>query len=260
MKFYFSARYSRLPELQAYAQELEALGHVVTSRWISDENENFDLELLDPSNRNRATAHLSNSLGDLTTADAVICFTEQPRTATLGGRHVELGVAIAMDKRVFIIGPTENIFYILAEDSQFDSFDRFVRWLKIHTSRYGPNEDAVRTVIDFASSMSVQEINGLYQTQLGSAQFGGAQLLLSDIEDEYSENIWFDAISTFRKNANGWGIYGDAALKGALYIASAALAEAYREMLSDDDYQTYTATYRHFAELREETLERQEQC
>ncbi|MGC9156287.1 MAG: hypothetical protein ACP5HZ_11660 [Ferrimicrobium sp.] len=67
-------------------------------------------------------------MGDLTSADAIVAFTETQRTPTRGGRHVEFGIAIGMGKQLFIVGPLENLFYVLAEDTQFDDFDEFYTW------------------------------------------------------------------------------------------------------------------------------------
>jgi hypothetical protein len=240
MKIYFSARHARIPELQEYAQELEALGHIVVSRWVQDPDKSFS----------------RNSLHDLTTADAVISFTEEPGVQTLGGRHVELGVAIATDKTVFVIGPIENQFYRLAGSSQFDSFEKFVGWLKAHTARYGLNELAVRSVIDFARGMDLDTINILCRELLaGPAAKSQPRIYFTDIDDGCEDNIWHDAVNAFRKNANAHGFFGDIISKGAICLASAALAEAHREMLTDDDYMSYTALYRQLAQPEESLFE-----
>jgi hypothetical protein len=251
MKIYFSARYSRLPELQGYAKELELLGHIVTSRWVEGQHQNFDRDSLEPGNRGAATAHLASSLGDLTTADAVVSFTEEPGAQTLGGRHVELGVAIAMDKTVFVIGPVENLFYLLAEDSRFDNFGQFVSWLRIHTSRYGPNELAVQSVINLARDMDADTIDSLCREMVAGPASPMSRVYLSNVDDMYAENIWHDAINAFHKNANCHGFFGDVVLQAAIRLASAALAEAYRDVLTEDDYLAYTLVCRRFAQQEE---------
>jgi hypothetical protein len=59
-------------------------------------------------------------------ADAVIIFTEIPNTVlATGGRHVEFGLALAHGKRVFVVGPRENVFHYLLPDSQI-----FATWNK----------------------------------------------------------------------------------------------------------------------------------
>lgn len=130
MKIYLAARYSRFPELQTYATRLESLGHTITSRWIKGEHQALDAELLDPAHRGRAREFLGDDMGDLLSADAIVAFTETQRTPTRGGRHVEFGIAIGMGKRLFIVGPLENLFYVLAEDTRFDDFDQFYAWFE----------------------------------------------------------------------------------------------------------------------------------
>jgi hypothetical protein len=55
--------------------------------------------------------------------DLLIAFTEVPRTvASRGGRHVELGIAVGARKRVWIVGPRENMLCWL------DGVLRFRTW------------------------------------------------------------------------------------------------------------------------------------
>ncbi len=122
MKIYLAARHSRFPELQGYAARLESLGHKITSRWIRGEHQALDAELLDPAHRTQAREFLADDMGNPTSADAIVAFTETQRTPTRGGRHVEFGIAIGAGKRLFVVGPLENQFYVKAKDTQFDDF------------------------------------------------------------------------------------------------------------------------------------------
>jgi len=67
---------------------------------------------------------------DVIRADCILCFTEEPTEhvswAARGGRHVEFGVALAMGKRLCVVGPRENIFHHLPRVEQFRSLDDFV--------------------------------------------------------------------------------------------------------------------------------------
>jgi hypothetical protein len=47
-------------------------------------------------------------LDDIDRAEIFIMFTDTPSTS--GGRHTELGYAIARERVIFIVGPRENIF------------------------------------------------------------------------------------------------------------------------------------------------------
>jgi hypothetical protein len=107
---YFAARYSRREELNGYRSELEALGIVVTSRWLATE----------PRMRSEYSDEDWRNLGlidqeDVLAADALVCFTEPPGDGGSGGRHVELGMALALGRRVIVVGRREHIFHHLPE-------------------------------------------------------------------------------------------------------------------------------------------------
>ena len=99
MKVYIACPYP----LRAYAistmASLEARGHVVTSRWLKAPD-----ELSDQCAR--------EDLADVAAADVLLalnpaCWEERGT----GGRHVELGYALALGKRVVLVGKRSNIFH-----------------------------------------------------------------------------------------------------------------------------------------------------
>lgn len=115
MRIYLASRYSRRDELQGYAAQLKAAGHVVTSRWIYGTHEIVD-------GRSRESAHedriifAQEDVADVHSADAVISFTEGPGAVNgrgRGGRHVEFGIALALGRRCIVVGHRENIFHSL---------------------------------------------------------------------------------------------------------------------------------------------------
>jgi hypothetical protein len=127
MKVYLAARYSRHPEMQEYARQLEALGYEITSRWIMGSHQlMLNGEPLGPE-REAMFENDHESMGsqrrefagydwdDLMAADTVISFTERPRTVSnsRGGRHVEFGAALAVGKRCIVVGWRENVFHCL---------------------------------------------------------------------------------------------------------------------------------------------------
>jgi nucleoside 2-deoxyribosyltransferase len=115
MKVYLAARFSRLPELVAYADDLAEQGIEVTSRWLRGGHEwvgTPDEEI--PVENNARFAR--EDIEDLMAADVVVCFTESARSGPArGGRHVEFGYALAMGKPVITVGHRENVFYCLPE-------------------------------------------------------------------------------------------------------------------------------------------------
>lgn len=139
MRIYLAARYSRREELCVYRSVLEKMGHVVTSRWLNGAHQISDrgtpigdqgekmVEGDDGNNSDEAARmrdrFAREDFADCMSCDLLIAFTEPPRSsASRGGRHVELGIALGTMKRVFVVGHRENIFCWM-EDVRF--FERF---------------------------------------------------------------------------------------------------------------------------------------
>ena len=120
MKVYLAARYSRRLELLEYAQQLDAAGIEVTSRWLKGGHQITEQQLLD--DKALGIRFASEDWDDMEKADFMIAFTEEPRSApNRGGRHVEFGIAFALGVMVYIVGPRENVFHALA-DAEFSSW------------------------------------------------------------------------------------------------------------------------------------------
>ena len=114
MLIYLAARYSRYPEMQEKAKNLERLGHHITSRWILGDHE--------VRAKGKAESDLWQArwaledYADLCRADVCISFTEPPEDKPgrgRGGRHVEFGIALEQKKRCIVVGYRENIFHWL---------------------------------------------------------------------------------------------------------------------------------------------------
>ena len=115
MNVYLAARFSRRKEMQAYADELIALGHGVTARWVTGppQSSHHPDQVSGHSLAYEERVSVED-LKDVADADCIICFSEQPReTNTRGGRHVEFGLAVAAEKRIILVGPRENVFHFL---------------------------------------------------------------------------------------------------------------------------------------------------
>ena len=142
MKIYLAARYSRMEELRGYAGELAAAGHVITSRWIRGGNGIPETAAVDMESQRFAL----EDYRDLSAADTVISWTEPPRveSTALGGRHVEFGLALAMGKRLLLVGPRENLFHTMPNVHQFDEWGPDVlntlyesEWARAMRKRHG---------------------------------------------------------------------------------------------------------------------------
>lgn len=155
MRIYLAARYSRRLELCGYRDALRAAGHSVQAVWLDGEHQISNegvpigeggealvegtlrpgerLSQTDMSDRAAALRQkfAKDDFRDVTMCELCIAFTEEPRaSASRGGRHVELGIALGMMKQVWIVGPRENIFCWLEDVRQFDTFDECLRHLK----------------------------------------------------------------------------------------------------------------------------------
>jgi hypothetical protein len=121
---YFAARYSRHEELNSYRAELEALGIEVTSRWLDTQPRARSLYSEDDW---RALGLLDQE--DVLAADTLVCFAEAEGEGGNGGRHVELGMALALGRRVIVVGRREHIFHYLPEVEVVESWPEALRLL-----------------------------------------------------------------------------------------------------------------------------------
>lgn len=123
MKIYLVARYGRRLEMVKYREQLRLMGHEVTSRWVNGEHEALDKIAIPQQMREFAI----DDVIDLHTSDLVIAFTEQPNSEfSRGGRHVEFGMALALNKEVIVVGPVENVFYSLAQVTVWGSWEEAI--------------------------------------------------------------------------------------------------------------------------------------
>lgn len=103
MRIYIAGRYSRRVEFQDFANQLKEIGHTITSRWLDGRHDGVD-----------DAQCAKDDFEDVKSADVVISFTEEPRCATRGGRHVEFGLALAWGKPCIMIGDKkEHVFHSL---------------------------------------------------------------------------------------------------------------------------------------------------
>jgi nucleoside 2-deoxyribosyltransferase len=135
MRIYLAARLGRWPEMAYRARELEALGHEITSRWHHGHSKPRH-----PADRGALSWDLARvareDLDDVIRADGVVLFTEYGKHFA-GGRHVEAGYALALNKLLFIVGPRENVFYHLPEVVHASTWQELTRLLEIKHDRPG---------------------------------------------------------------------------------------------------------------------------
>lgn len=128
MKIYLASRFTNIKQMREYADQLKADGHEITASWVYGGEEGLtftDIALLD--------------VKDILRADALVLFTEPYGTPVPGGgRMVEFGVAIATNKRLFIVGDRENVFHWWPNITQFPRFEHLrnhlTRWIQLNTA------------------------------------------------------------------------------------------------------------------------------
>jgi hypothetical protein len=122
-KIYLASRYGRRDELCTYRAQLHALGFTVTSRWL-DGNHHMPDHCPTDYQHAENERFAREDWEDLEAADIVISFTEPSRTGpSRGGRHVEMGAALAWEKVCLVVGHRENVFHYMPEVRFFETWE-----------------------------------------------------------------------------------------------------------------------------------------
>lgn len=115
MKIYLAGAYATRDALKQVAQRFEVEGHDITSRWLEATHDilpgtvgaalDHDDELV--------SRRAQEDFEDIGSASALVVFVPGPGVlqGNTGGRHVETGYALALGKRVVVVGVAENIFH-----------------------------------------------------------------------------------------------------------------------------------------------------
>ena len=114
LKVYLAARYSEKNKMSAQADIFKSRGIIVTSTWL-EEAHSPDVQMSE-IHTDLLTCYAENDLRDVIAADWLVFSSVEPTTPTVrGGRHVEFGYALAMNKHILVVGPKENIFHHLSD-------------------------------------------------------------------------------------------------------------------------------------------------
>ena len=103
LRVYIAAPYPTRADVKNIALDLRRTGIAITSRWI------FEDDALDDKAARR-------DLTDVARCDVLIAYNPSgwENTGT-GGRHVELGYAIALMKPIILVGARSNVFHQLSD-------------------------------------------------------------------------------------------------------------------------------------------------
>ncbi|HET8894684.1 MAG TPA: hypothetical protein VFM96_11370 [Gaiellaceae bacterium] len=119
-RIYLAARFARQAELRAAADELEEAGAKVVARWLYSPRALAEQEL---GSDLRGSEMAAMDLADIQSADVCIAFTETAGSPTgRGGRHTELGIALALGLRIIVVGPREHVFHCLPSIEHYETW------------------------------------------------------------------------------------------------------------------------------------------
>lgn len=126
MKIYMAARFSKRSEANRIGNLLKERGHTIVSRWSLPESDHVKKtglsEMAEASERRRFAIE---DLEDIKKCDCIVSIMEEPRSNGRGGRHVEFGYGLALDKIMIVIGPKETVFHNLEDIYYFESIEEF---------------------------------------------------------------------------------------------------------------------------------------
>ena len=99
IRVYIAAPYELRPVAMAARRAFVLAGVEVVARWLDAQAQDSDLEA-------------RKDLEDITADDTLVALnpSEWARLGT-GGRHVELGFALALQKRIVLVGARTNVFH-----------------------------------------------------------------------------------------------------------------------------------------------------
>ena len=132
---YIAAPYPFRDEAILVMNDLEAAGFVVTSRWLKAPDELAD-------------EHARKDLADVAAADVLLALNPPGwESAGTGGRHVELGYAIALRKQIVLVGERSNIFHYLNDIVVLPWDAHIPAALIVHATSRPPVDRAVSLVV-----------------------------------------------------------------------------------------------------------------
>lgn len=137
MRIYLAAAWSRQAEIREFAPRLEALDHIITSRWL--------YEVPAPTGKNRER-HLRETafidIQDVRKADLLVRFTDEitqlgyegstpiARVELLSGaRMFEFGLAWGAGIPIIVVGGMQNMFDRLINVTHLPDKEAFVKFL-----------------------------------------------------------------------------------------------------------------------------------
>jgi hypothetical protein len=147
-RVYLAARYDRREEMVEYARIINQIdNYVVAAKWLSGAHqvapnglclgddgvalvECKDIGIASEENAALREKFALDDWNDVIMCDIMMNFTEPPdSTSTRGGRHVEFGMALVLNKRPIVVGYKENIFHWLPQIEFYPTWQEAIKAL-----------------------------------------------------------------------------------------------------------------------------------
>lgn len=121
-RVYLAAPFAARDGLRVFADELDRIGMTCTSSWLATTDDiATGIGAATEMSAEQVAEHARADLGCVDRSDCIVQFTGLAvealgipgacgPTLHTGGRHIELGYALAKKRRAIIVGPAENIF------------------------------------------------------------------------------------------------------------------------------------------------------
>lgn len=106
------------------------VGHEVVSRWITDDTK-FHQGMCAYTEEERKYIAKMDEEDVRMASDGLILLAEDEGKNVPGGKHVETGIAIGLNKPVYVIGRRENIFHWHPNVRVFKNFKAFLNYLNM---------------------------------------------------------------------------------------------------------------------------------
>jgi nucleoside 2-deoxyribosyltransferase len=106
VKIYVAAPFQMRNDAIKVMHWLVSHGHTVTSRWLVD--------IEDPSDLSKQADYANKCMTAIINSDVILALnTPEWANAGTGGRHIELGYALALGKQIVLLGVRSNVFHHL---------------------------------------------------------------------------------------------------------------------------------------------------
>lgn len=112
IRIYLASSFGRKEELSEYEKKIISLGFESSSQWLK-ESVPPDSKLSNVSSE-YLVQNGKRDLEDIRKSEILILFSASPLVPVpRGGHHVEFGYALALNKKIVVVGPKQNIFHYL---------------------------------------------------------------------------------------------------------------------------------------------------